>query len=65
VTLLFFAVPQVRARFLGANLGAARVIGILVNFVILSEAKDPAVSEIGDEVDPMMQPQKFAHHPQF
>ena len=40
MTLLFFAVPQVRARFLGANLGAARVIGILVNFVILSEAKD-------------------------
>jgi len=27
-------VPQVRARFLGANLGAAYVTGILVNFVV-------------------------------
>jgi hypothetical protein len=27
-------VPQVRARFLGANLGAAYVIGILANFVV-------------------------------
>ena len=32
--------PQVRARFLGANLGAADAAGMLIIFVIPSEAKD-------------------------
>jgi hypothetical protein len=34
------AVPQVRARFLGANLGAAAAAGMLIVLVILSAAKD-------------------------
>ena len=54
MTFLFSAVPQVRARSLGANLGAACTIEMLVNFVILSGETTSRSEAVAQSKDPYL-----------
>ena len=47
-----FRVPQVRARSLGANLGAADDAGMLILFVILSEVETSRSEVSAESKDP-------------